>query len=241
MPPREAVAARALPEWYPARYRDPWLEPFERRCLEGLAPGARILDVGGGARPSLARADRPPGSVYVALDTSAEQIRKAGPGAYDEVHLASATERLPQLVGQFDLVVSWQALEHVRPLDRVLENVHAYLRPGGRFVALVSGTFAAFAVAGRLVPHSVATRAMSRLLGRQPETVFPAHYDHCWHGALTTLLRPWARAEVVPLFRGGGYFSFSPPLARAYLAYESWAERGAHANLATHYLIDATA
>src|SRR5688572_12046520 len=88
----ERVAARL-----PKRYHDPWLEPFEQRCLDGLPPGARVLDIGGGRRPSIPPGKRPAGCVYVGLDTSPEQLRKAGPDAYDEVHVASATDRLPEL------------------------------------------------------------------------------------------------------------------------------------------------
>src|SRR3954468_4801715 len=83
--------------WLPERYRAPWLEPFEERCLAGLAEDARILDVGGGRRPSLPPARRPEGSLYAVLDTSSAQIEKAGAGAYDEVYVASVTDRLPDL------------------------------------------------------------------------------------------------------------------------------------------------
>jgi SAM-dependent methyltransferase len=231
--------SEALPSWFPQRYQEPWLEPFTSRCLAGLDPGAHILDIGGGRRPSLAPADRPPGCRYVGFDASAQQLALAGPGAYDELRVGSATEHVPGFEGAFDLVTSWQTLEHVRPVEAALANARSYLRVGGRFVALVSGTFAVFAIAGRLVPHSVARAVMKRLLDREPETVFPAHYNRCWHGTLVKLLEPWSHAEVIPLYRAGGYFAFSDTLARAYLAYENWAEGRQLRNLATHYLIDA--
>src|SRR5215213_2671096 len=206
----------------PARYAEPWVEPFEERCRSAIYPRARILDVGGGRRPSLPRASRPPGCFYVGLDTSAQELLEAGPAAYDKVYVGSVSERISELEQSFDLVASWQTLEHVRPLEAALANAHAYLRPGGRLVAMASGAFSAFAVASRLIPNSLVPVLLQRLLGREPETVFPACYDRCWHGALVKLLERWDRAEVVPFYRGANYLAFSKPLARAYLAYENW-------------------
>jgi hypothetical protein len=51
------------------------------------------------------------------------------------------------------------------------------------------------------------------------------------------LLEPWSETEIVPFYRGAPYFRFSRPLMRAYLAYESAAERRGASNLATHYLV----
>jgi SAM-dependent methyltransferase len=204
-----------------------------------LGANSSVLDVGGGSRPSLPAALRPPHCFYAGLDLSADEMAKAGSGAYDEMHVASATTHLAELDGRFDLVASFQVLEHVRPLDVALENMRSYLRPGGRLVALVSGSFALFSVIGRLIPHRVATVLLDRLLRRDPETVFPAHYDRCHFSALVALLRTWTWSEVIPLYRGAEYFSFSSPLQRAYVAYENWAFSRRHRNLATHYLIDA--
>jgi SAM-dependent methyltransferase len=153
------------------------------------------------------------------------------------VHVADASDRLDALRGRFDLIVSWQVLEHVRRLDAVVENCRTYLRPGGAVVALFSGTFAFFAVAGRLVPHRIAKAAMGRLLGRDPRSVFPAHYHHTWYTALERCFaRGWEPVEIVPLYRGADYLRFAPLLQRAYLRYEDWAAAG-RPNLATHYLL----
>ena len=154
--------------------------------------------------------------------------------------IADAAERLPDLEGKFDLVTGFHVLEHVRPLTGALDNLRAYLRPGGRLVAMLSGAFAAFALANRLLPDRIGKAAMKRLMGRDPETVFHAYYDGCWYGALERSLAPWSHAEIVPIFQGAEYFNFSPPLRRTYLAYENWAARGRHLNLATHYLVEAS-
>jgi SAM-dependent methyltransferase len=175
----------------------------------------------------------------VGLDVSADELARAPDGWYDEILVSDVAKRLPRLSDQFDLAVSWQVLEHVKPLNAALENIRSYLRPGGRFVATLSGRFSAFGLLNQVVPEHWGAIAMQRLLGRRPETVFPAYYDKCWHGALKKLLTDWGRVEIVPYFIGAGYFSFSKVLLRLYLGYENWACKHRHANLATHYLIDA--
>ena len=225
----------------PSRYRNPQplKEAFARRIEPALAPGVSILDVGAGRTPAVPFPARPAGCRYVGLDLSRPELEAAPPGSYDEICVGDASVRLPQLEGRFDLVLSYHALEHVRPLARTLDNLHAYLRPGARMVSLLAGTFAAFALVNRVVPERAGVLLMQRLLGRDPETVFDAHYDRCWDGALRRLLRSWASVEIEPFYLGARYFAFSPPLQRLYVRYEDWALSHGHRNLATHYLIDA--
>jgi SAM-dependent methyltransferase len=225
----------ALPERYGRLWR---IETLRARVAPALVPDVRVLEVGPGPRPMIPRTERPSGCRYVALDLLADELA-AAQGAYDDVVIEDVVRRVPHLEGQFDLIVSWQVLEHVTPIDRALENLRAYLRPGGQLVAVISGAFAAFSLVNRVLPERVGVAAMERLLGRDPDTVFHAHYDRCWYGALERLLSGWARAEIVPWYLGALYFSFSPALLRAYLAYEEWARTREHRNLATHYLIDA--
>jgi len=140
---------------------------------------------------------------------------------------------------RFDLIVSFQVLEHVRPLDDAIENIRRYLRPGGRFVTQLSGSLSVFGLLNRLLPTNVAVWTLKTLLGRPPDTVFPAHYHHCWASALERMLEPWSRAEVIPIWYGAPYFSFSKALQASYVGYEEWMRSADHRNLASHYVIDA--
>lgn len=230
------AARRRLPE----RYASDWRAPFDERAHVHMAPGCAILDLGGGATAAIPIADRPDACRYVGLDISAEELARAPEGTYDETHVADAGTPLPALEGRFDLIVSWQVLEHVRSLDAVFRNCHAYLRPGGALVALFSGRFAFFALAGRVVPHSLARAWMRRLLGRAPESVFPAYYDQTWYSALERRLATgWENVDILPLYRGAGYLRFAPSLQRVYVGYENWAHARDRRNLATHYLVHA--
>ena len=142
-----------------------------------------------------------------------------------------------ELESSADLVVSWAVLEHVAPLDVAIANIHSYLRPGGLFVAQLSGGRSAFALINRLIPHRLAKVAMKRLLRRDPESVFPAPYDRCTYSELSRAFAGWSHVRIVARYRGAGYFGFLPPLQRLYLRLEDLLVRGRHRDLATHYLL----
>jgi SAM-dependent methyltransferase len=188
----------------PARYATGWYEQFEARVRPSLELGTRVLDVGSGRTPALAPERRPDGCFYAGLELSAEELGRAPRGSYDETIAADASVPLPQLCGRFDLLLSWQVLEHVAPLDVALTNLRSYLRPGGRMVALLSGGLSAFGLINRAISPRLGVWALERLIGRDPDTVFPACYDCCTYTALVGMLRDWSDAEVVPLFRRSG-------------------------------------
>jgi SAM-dependent methyltransferase len=237
-PPQELSDVRSgrLPARYGYRMQDVFLE----RLRPLLVPGVSILDVGAGRSPTLAPADRPQDCSYLGLDVSGEELEAAGADAYDETYVHDIVEPLDEL-SELDVIISWQVLEHVSSLPRALANLHQMLRPGGTLLAQLSGSFAAFALAARVIPHRLRVKAMVKYLGHAEEQKFPTHYDHCHARAIKTLLRDWEPSDLVPFFRGAPYFSFSPPLQRLYLGYENLIESRSMDNLATHYLIIARA
>ena len=219
------------------RYRDDWLAPFRAAIESELRPGSVVIDVGGGRNPAIARPDLPAGATYIGIDLSARELAAAPPGSYDRVIVADVTKRQPELEGCADLVVSWQVLEHVAPLGDAIANIHSYLRPGGLFVAQLSGGRSAFALINRAIPHRLAKVAMKRLLRRDPASVFPAPYDRCTYSALSRTLADWSDVRIVPRYCGSQYFGFLPPLQTLYVRIEDLIVRGNHKNLATHYLV----
>lgn len=235
---RESTADRL-----PPRYAtDTWHVPFAPRLQSSLVEGCTILDIGAGARPMVAPEDRPDGVTYIGFDVDADELLKAPEGSYDEIVVGDVCELHDELLGRFDLVLSWLTMEHVKPVDVALRNLSRYQKPGGRFLGYLAGSRSAHAVLNRVVPHPVAKVAMRRFLGRDPDTVFRAHYDQCRYDRLTQIAaEAWSSAEVVPLFTGGWYFRFSPLVRAPYLGYEEWAYTGGHHNLASYYLLDAVA
>ncbi len=229
---RAQVQAGLLPARYGYSMQSVFLEHVSPLLVSDMA----ILDLGAGRSPTLAPEYRPAGCRYIGLDVSEPELRCAPPGAYDDV-LAHDITRPLRSPERFDLVLSWQVLEHVKPIQAALDNVRAVLRPGGTMVAQVSGAFAAFALLARVVPHRIRVRAMARFLGHPEEMKFPTYYDRCWASGLERVLGAWSSVTVVPYYRGAVYFGFSRPLQRAYLGYESAIARRTVKNLATHYLL----
>jgi SAM-dependent methyltransferase len=199
--------------------------------------GIRVLDIGSGRRPTIPHAWRPSNTYYVGLDVSAEELAVAASRSYDEVIVGDVASPIADIAGHFDLIVSWQVLEHVDDLKAALDNMKSYLRPGGRMVSLLSGSYAAFAIIARITPYWLRARAMDKLLHLDPDTKFPTRYDKCYYQALDHTLSSWSRHEILPLYRGDVYFTFYRPLEQLYLFYENWTYRSGRSNLATHYLI----
>lgn len=214
------------------RYARTPQEQFDERLANYLVPGMSILDVGGGRAPLLKPAERPAGTHYAGLDIDASLMAEAG--TYDEMIESDICKFQPELEGRFDLIVCWQVLEHVKPLEAAFENMYRYLKPGGVMLTQFSGTWSVFGVLNRLLPHWLAVRAL-KLNGRRPRTVFPAYYHHCWIDRIEQALAPWAEPEVTPIYHGAVYFGFSHKLRRLYLLYEDWTTR--HPRLASYYRV----
>ena len=231
---QERCPCRPLPD----RYQEPWRAPFHRR-VERVFAGSDHPRRRGGRNPTIPPDQRPEGIRYVGLDISAAELAAAPPGSYDETWVADATRRVGELEDRFDLVLSWQVLEHVGPLGAAFDNFHAYLRPGGRFIGQFSGTFSYFGLVNRLIPHRLTAWLVGRFTERTPDSVFPAHYHRCWDGALRHILAGWSQAEIVPRYTGAAYLRALPPAQAVYLVYEEWAMRTGKRDLATHYIVEA--
>lgn len=237
VPPDELEHVRAgrLPSRYDHRLQDVFLAHVD----SVMRPGIRILDIGSGRAPTIPPSDRPPGCRYVGTDIDAAELAAAPAGSYDLAIAADATQPLP-VDERFDLILSWQVLEHVDSMASTLEAFHGALADGGTLLAQLSGSRAAFAVLARALPHRARVLIMSRLLGHAEEEKFPTRYDACTDKELRALLGSWSTVEIVPFYRGGSYFLFSGALLKGYLAYENAVARRQLRGLATHYLVVAT-
>jgi SAM-dependent methyltransferase len=234
VPPVELAAVRAgeLPPRYGYRMQDVfsvWLAPL-------LTDDVSVLDIGAGRAPTVALEARPPGCRYVGLDSAADELAAASPDAYDETIVHDITRPLVLERG-FDVVISWQVLEHVESVPAALENIQRALRVGGTLLAQLSGRYAAFALLARVLPHRLRVWLMSRRLGHVQAEKFPVRYDHCTARDLERLLEPWSSREIIPFYRGATYLSELRLLQRVYLGYESALAGRDARNFATHYLI----
>ena len=232
------VSESELTVHLPSRYREGWREQFDELVYRQLQPRTTVLDVGSGRNPTILPDQRPADVTYVGMDLSADELRIAGEGVYDKHVVSDLATYVPNLLNTIDLAVSWQVLEHVKPLEIALDNVYAYLKPGGAFVAMFSGARSVFGLVNRAMPNAVGKRLVKRSMRRDETTpVFPAYYDRCHETALRVMLSKWSEVEIRALFRGASYFHFSTLLTRAYLGYENAMERADLKNWATHYLV----
>lgn len=92
---------------------------------------------------------------------------------------------------------------------------------------------------GKVVPHRVAVAVLHRLLNRDPEKIFPAHFHRCWASAIRESLADRSSSEVIPFHRGAAYFHFVKPVRAGYLMLEEWMERRGHEDYAAYYIVDA--
>jgi SAM-dependent methyltransferase len=228
----ERVRCGQLPE----RYGYPMQQVLRDKLAPLLRPGKAILDVGSGRVPTLAIPARPERCRYTGVDISGSELESAPFGAYTDVLVHDITKPLPE-ESAYDLALSWQALEHVRPLELALDNIRRALKPGGTLLAQLSGSRAFFSVAARVMPHRLRVKVAARLLGHPSDEKFPTEYDHCHARALTDMLSGWTTVELTPFYRGAPYFNFSRLLQRTYLVYENAIEARGRRGLATHYLI----
>jgi SAM-dependent methyltransferase len=223
----------------PPRYGGPWLSDFWGFVGHALRPGAAVLDLGAGREPTIPPQRRPEGVHYVGADVSATELDEAPAGSYDETVVAEAQKLVPELVDRFDLIVAKNVLEHVQDLPSAVEACHRYARPGGWFASILSGRYAVFSIANRILPDAIGSRIVAGLMGRPIEKVFPAHYDHCYARGLERAFAPWEELHVIPLWHGAEYFARLPGIRTAYIRYENWARDRRRDNLATHYVVAA--
>lgn len=210
----------------PPRYTPPPLSSLFRRAFDVAVarhfPAARtVLDAGSGATPAVPPAKRQLEQEYVGLDISSAELARAGSDAYDESWPRDICVFEPSLEGRFDLVISMFLLEHVRPIDAALINIHRYLKPGGRLIAQFAGGRSASAWINRLLPERLSRTVVTALhADRKSESVFPAEYDRCTPSELAPVLGVYSSFEFLPQFTGAMYFAFNKAVLKAYLALE---------------------
>ena len=223
----------------PARYGITMQEIFLDHLRPLLKPGIAILDVGGGSGPVIVASQRPPGCRYVRLDITHDEQRGAVARPSADAIAHDIRNALPS--GEhFDVVLSWHALDHVRPLDRALDNLRAATRPGATMLVQVTGSFAAFTLLGRVTPARLRAWATTQYMHQPRERRLATGYDHCYASALERMLESWSSVTIHPFYRGATYLRRWWPLQHAYLGYESFVARRDARNLATHYLVVAT-
>lgn len=113
-------------------------EPFYTEAFE-LAPtfyaGKRLLDIGCGPRGSLEWADQT--MERVGLDPLADKYLKLGASKHKMTYLNAPSEAMPFADGHFDVIASFNSIDHVDDLDQTIREITRCLKQNGLFLLMV--------------------------------------------------------------------------------------------------------
>tara|TARA_B110000967_G_scaffold185780_2_gene206359 strand:- start:504 stop:1052 length:549 start_codon:yes stop_codon:yes gene_type:complete len=97
--------------------------------------GKRVLDIGPGPRGSLEWADN--AKLRVGLDPIADRYMDVGIVGQDMSYVMASSSKIPFPSNYFDIIVTLNALDHVKEMDSTITEIERVLRPGGFFLVQV--------------------------------------------------------------------------------------------------------
>lgn len=124
------------------------LKGVVRRLTRDVTP-VRVLEAGCGEYPSPIGLEEVE-SFIVGIDVSQRQLDRNG-WAHEKIHADLETYELP--AAQFDVVVTWDVLEHLVKPDRVLTKLLLAVKPGGVLVVKVPNVLSAKGLITKLTPY----------------------------------------------------------------------------------------
>jgi len=105
-------------------------------CLENnYYEGKRVLDVGCGPRGSLEWANMT--ACRVGLDPLSDEYRKLGTDKHMMEYVNACSENMPFSDGEFDVVSSFNSLDHVDSVSLTIGEIKRVTKLGGLFLLLV--------------------------------------------------------------------------------------------------------
>jgi 2-polyprenyl-3-methyl-5-hydroxy-6-metoxy-1,4-benzoquinol methylase len=117
------------------------LEHIARYQFAILYMKGRVLDIACGSGYGsniLAKAARYEIDEIIAVDYDNETIRYARGAYYNPLihfqHCNAVDPQLPEKLGQFDVIVSFETIEHLAEEQQFLNNLYNMLRPGGHLI-----------------------------------------------------------------------------------------------------------
>ena len=127
------VAAREGGELLNSWYETLWTERFG--IDRAFYAGKRLLDVGCGPRGSLEWAHD--AAERVGADPLADRYLRLNGGRHAMRYVTARAEELPFGDGSYDVVSSFNALDHVEDPDAAIAELVRVLRPGGTLLLIV--------------------------------------------------------------------------------------------------------
>lgn len=119
------------------RLRNSYFKEFYTKHFEiedTFYSGKRILDIGCGPRGSLEWADM--ALERIGLDPLAKQYLKLGADKHKTKYVAAYSESIPFDDDYFDVISSFNSLDHVADIQITISEIKRVLKPGGVFLLL---------------------------------------------------------------------------------------------------------
>lgn len=181
---------------------------FRNEIERVITPVTILLDAGAGASGIIGEFRGRVGRI-IGVDTDEEAGRN---NTSIDKFFAGDLETIPMDDASVDVVTSEFVLEHLERPDRVFQEIHRVLMPGGTFVALTSNVLNPIMTISKLTPHSFHDLLRTTLLHKSE------HADRTYYRANTIgkiqQLAHQAGLETVRISRAGNpeYLSFWKPL-----------------------------
>lgn len=134
---------------------DSYYKAFE----SGVQKGISILEIGGGAHPSIQNREN---LDYSMVDPDQSELNKAPD---DVIKLQGLVQNLDS-VKKYDLIISKMVLEHVKDPDSFHKSVLDLLKPNGRAIHFFAGRHSLPALVNRMLPESFGDAILGMLKNR---------------------------------------------------------------------------
>jgi ubiquinone/menaquinone biosynthesis C-methylase UbiE len=205
------------PEWFAQieayRYTaEPFIHAFAQFTRHH---GKRVLEVGVGAGADHLQWMRA-GAICYGIDLTAAGVlttreHLALHGFRPALQQVDA-EAMPFPNGYFDVVYSWGVIHHAEHPERIIQEIHRVLQPGGLFIGMIYNRHS-LAVYKYWVRHALRQGKLGRSLA-----------DVVWHHVESIGTKAYTVAELRQLFSSFGSFSATPILTRSdYGRLPAWA------------------
>jgi SAM-dependent methyltransferase len=154
---------------------------YRNAIHQSLGAGSLVLDLGGGARCIHAG----PNLRIVGADILFADL--AGNRDIQAAVVSDLDRDFPFRPESFDAVTACYFVEHVRDTRKLIRNIAAVLRPGGKLFLLFPCRYAPFAIVNRVIPNRLTNWLLRRILD-ESHGGFPASYDNCWPKRMREIL-----------------------------------------------------